>query len=71
MEKIFQPHTRFIDYDGEGGGGVNGALSRFCGRCGLFFCVNHNNFLIYASFVVVFGIYAFANIIIMAKIKSK
>ena len=30
-----------------------------------------NNFLIYESFVVVFGIYAFANIIIMAKIERK
>ena len=29
-----------------------------------------NNFLIYESFVVVFGIYAFANIIIMAKIEK-
>ena len=30
-----------------------------------------NNFLIYASFVVVFGIYAFVDIIIMAKIERK
>ena len=30
-----------------------------------------NNFLIYASFVVDFGVYAYVNIIIMAKIERK
>ena len=37
----------------------------------IIFFVLINNFLIYASFVVVFGVYAFVNIIIMAKIKRK
>ena len=50
-------------------------LQKFCNKRNLIkqklIFVLITNFLIYESFVVVFGIYALANIIILAKIEKK